>query len=202
MHQGSTSNSTTFEGWTSDYCTRYPAVGKTLSESQSMRGDWHHALAKFSVETLRQATREIALLDPQPFPSEHLPKLVARCKSLTFAPRAHAAPVDPHQEIRYRCIACQDGGTIEVYHPMAYRQIKDGAFDPKKHLNTIVVACTCGEGDVQSRERRNRKGLKRFDAKRMKPVKECKTADQVAELTEFVLNDLQAPKWSGFEAYA
>jgi hypothetical protein len=200
---------TTFKQWANDYATRFPNVGRILAESESFRGDWEDVLSKFSIETLLEATRWVALLDPQPFPGDHFPKLVARCKSMTMLPRMHQAPYDPTKEQRFKCLDCRDSGSIEVYHPMAYKPIKDGEFSVSKHLRTCLVACTCDSGTVMATERRYKsgstdrivKGYPRFDPRKMQPMQATRIEEQVVELTHFVLNEFQETKFGGFEDY-
>jgi hypothetical protein len=201
----------TFEQWADDYATRFPGFGNLLEKSNGLQDDFCATFRCFPIEVLQKATLEITLLDPQPFPNDHIPKLLSRCRSLTFAPRTHSAVSDPWYEPRYKCLDCRDGGTLMVYHPIGYSPIRNDCFEISKHLNSITVACTCEAGEKETRERRYKSGsggervvpgLKRFDSKKMKVVTATRLNDQVDELTEFVLSGYQVNKFSGFEEYA
>ena len=185
----------TFDAWANDFAVRFAGFRTLLENSEPLRGEFQSTFQQFSVEVLQKATSELTLLDPQPFPSEVFAKLYSRCKSLTFAPRSHVKVYDPFDEPRYHCLDCRDGGTLTVYHPIGYSPIRNGCFEMRKHLNTIVVACHCNAGEFFS-------SYKRYDSKKMKIVTAVKFGDQVDELTGFVLNGYQVNKFSGFEAYS
>lgn len=197
----------TFRQWVSDFEIRFGGFAKLIDQSTELQRDFQETFSGFSVDVLRKATKELCLLDPQPFPGEVMAKLYARCKSISFVPRSHDVVPDPHKEPRYRCLECCDCGTIWVYHPKAYQPISEDYFDSTKHLNTIVVACICSAGEIEAKPREYRnggnvrkvEGAKRFNPSTMLPVLATRMADQIAELTEFVLNSYRVQKFSGFE---
>jgi hypothetical protein len=190
-----------FQEWANDFMVRFNWLGEQAAESQSLREDFAATFSGFSVDVLKKATREIALLDPQPRTNEIMPKLLARCRSLSFVPRSHNLNDDPLKEPRYCCLQCRDLGYIEVYHPLAYTPIRAGCFEASKHFRYLIVACTCDEGVAINTRRESSKSspLLRFNPIKMMQVKAARTSDQIAELTEFVTN--RSVKFSGFESY-
>jgi hypothetical protein len=201
----------TFSEWASDFLIRFNGFSKTVDQSEELQKEFDELFRPFTIEVLRKATRELMLLDPQPFPNEVMAKLYSRCRSMSLAPRTHESVPDPWDEPRYRCLDCRDGGTLMVYHPIGYSPIRNDCFEISKHLNSITVACTCDAGDKQTIERRYKlgnggerivPGLKRFDSKKMKVITATRLNEQVDELTEFVLSGYQFNKFSGFEEYA
>jgi hypothetical protein len=199
----------TFAEWAKDFQIRFNWFGEMLADEDAkiLRQEFEETFRKFSVDVLRKATTELTLMDPQPKTGEIMAKLYARCKSLTMLPVTHSKPVDPNAEPRYKCLACVDSGALQVYHPKGYQPIKNGSFEIGKHLNTIMVACTCDAGRREQKERRYMvsgaeritQGLKEYNSDKMRIVNAIGVENQAAELTEFVLS--MKPKFSGFENY-
>lgn len=199
----------TFDEWADDLATRFSAFGNLIERSESLQDDFRQTFQSFSIDVLKKATKELMLLDPQPFPSDIFGKLYSRCKSMSFAPQTHGKTFDPHDEPRYKCLDCKDGGTVAIYHYCGYQPIRLGSFDMSKHLRSMIAACHCSAGVFHATERemitgqhrRTVGGLPRFDKRKMKIITACPGDEQVNELTEFVLNDYKQQKHSGFEAY-
>lgn len=204
-----TTATTTFSEWANDFMVRFYNFAKLVDQSDKLKKEFRDTFQRFEIEVLEKATLELTLLDPAPFPNDVMGKLYTRCKSMTMLPRMHQAPYDPTKEQRFKCLDCRDSGSIEVYHPMAYKPIKDGEFSVSKHLRTCLAACTCDEGTVMATERRYKsgsadrivKGYPRFNPTKMQPMQATRIEEQVVELTHFVLNDFQENKFSGFEDY-
>lgn len=170
-----------FNTWLADYQVRFRGVAALLAESQSLVDDWYRMLKGFDLETIQGATRDVTAMDPQPYPGDHLGKLIRFSKDRSFA-----APkqIDYSRVESYKCLQCQDRGVVWVYHPMAYGPIRKGEFDAAKHVNEIVVACYCDQGKQHQRPKTQTSchPLMLFDANRMLPVS---TAD---DLVDFVAN--------------
>jgi len=179
-------NTEQLENWIDDYRRRNSGVDRIL-DSQSLVDDWFHLLSDFSLEELKSAARYLATLDPQPYPSEHLPKLLAHLKSQRFKPLRQALPST--REPRYECPDCNDRGVRYVYHPLAYQPIRDECFSASNHLREIVVACNCAAGNQHTQQRESKianRPMKEFCQNTMCEVSAISTEEQVQELTEFV----------------
>ena len=195
----------TFNQWAEDFMVRFSKFSEMLAESDLFRDDFRDTFRPFAIEVLQKATRELTLLDPAPYPNQIFGMLHTRCKSMTMLPKMHDKVIDPWDEPRYKCLDCCDSGALQVYHPIGYSPIRSGTFQVSKHLNSIMVACTCGEGDhmAASRQSKGEKivpGLKRFNKRTMKVITATRINEQVDELTEFVLSGYQK-QFSGFEDY-
>lgn len=101
---------------------------------------------------------------------------------------------DRENHVRYRHPPCRDRGTLEVYsgNP-AYRELKNGTFDPVNHIRIVKVACTCDAGEYHTQpikaEDRNRcQPLRRFDSTVMCITTECTQERQAIELREWFEN--------------
>lgn len=178
-----------FEQWADDYASRFPGVGNLLAESKSMQEDWQAVLGDYSIDVLKQAARWITLLDPQPYPSEHLAKLSARCQMLTYQPRAADKPYDLAREPRYRCLTCLDSGVVEVYQDSMIDALKNGTFEISKHFRTHYTACNCNAGNVLATGRGGTKNDKGFPPTRrfhdaLVPIKPFPIDQQITLLIE------------------
>lgn len=101
------------------------------------------------------------------------------------APRTYSTPDT------FKCISCLDTGALEIYHPKAYRPIKDGTFEAGRDMNTVMVACSCPErirhqAAIQPGEKGRCRPLIDFDSNVMKVVTNRMPDEE--ELIDFVMN--------------
>ena len=180
-----------FNEWLNRYCKRYSGVANLIAGDPTISNDWFGKLNHCTIVQLTEAMQTIMASDPQPFPQEHLGKLLSIIRRMKFA---EPKPID-HNWGRiesYKCLTCFDRGTVEVYQEKAYRPIQDGSFVVSRHLNSWLVRCYCSAGEKHR--------LPMFDANEHCQVKAVKVSDQVDELVEFI-NDRWKPKaryeWAG-----
>lgn len=159
-----------FDEWLAGYAVRFKGVANMMSEDPTIASDWFSELGAATVEQITTATRDIMTRDPQPFPADHLGKLRAVVKSLQFEPKRNQA-LRYTSEPSYRCIKCLDRGHLWVWHPSAYKAVRDNTLQPTDQKE-IVVACDCNAATP---------GLIKFDHSKMLP-----SDTDLSDLIEFV----------------
>lgn len=185
-----------FASWLERHRNRFPGVDKLMESDESMALDFWHKLNRFDVEDLNTATREVMAMDPQPYPGDHLGKVLTICRSGRFRKYEKIPKHQSYrQEERYDCGRCRDRGCFEVFHPCAYRPIMSEVFNEAKHLREITVACNCAAAQPMSNkspENLSRHGsfenMLTFNEQTMLPVLDTDTREKrtVYDLVQFV----------------
>jgi len=91
----------------------------------------------------------------------------------------------------FRCAKCRDKGRLWVYHPKAYRPIREHRFVAARDLSDCVVACdACEAGEHEANRESDKcgkfKALPTFDEARMCLVTSSHLEEQIQELESFV----------------
>lgn len=204
-------NKTEFAGWLDRHAARFQGIANMLDRDQTIAKDYLLMLGGFDVEHANQATLELMAMDPQPFPNDHLPKLIAICKRLRMKIKKTIELVDYRQTDTFRCSTCHDFGCIWVFHPMAYKPIREGYFDPKMHFRDIVVGCKCppsqqfvNKPEPQPGDKKQFSAMLRFDESKMLPVRDWdnnRDRDET-DLIEFVDRMRHKNHKTEFDAFA
>lgn len=191
-----------FNSWLARHAARFAGVSRMLQGDPTIGQDWRKRLDRFSVEDLNRATEDLMARDPQPFPEEHLGKIITLCSTFRFKPK-RTQPIY-RSEPTFNCPDCHDKGVIWVFDAIAYQAIRDECFDEKRHDREIVVACTCHVGQrfsdkppEQLTEKHHRNMLT-FDKRVMLPTKGHTTLDLI-EFVQAMKPKNYRSEFSGFE---
>ena len=181
-------NQSEFDDWFEVHCLRFAGVAKLQANDPTIASVYFDRLKQYDRRTLRDATDDVFAMEDQPFPSQHLGKLLSLCRSSQYKLTRSENVTLPAKE-RINCELCEDRGTVYVYHPEAYQKIRDERFDYDRESKEIVVACSCSRGESFSNKSSDNLGTKgsfpnmlKFCPTRMLPL----DGNGEAELVEFV----------------